>query len=244
LQVTASAWLPDQTPTYQWSVNNQPAAGASGPAFNMPTADGSGTKAVRVTVSAAESTATSPPVNVVVRTLAPPTVQFAVSPSTINYGDKVQLNATATSSECGGPATVRYAASEGTIAGNTFDSTGVSFDMSNRLKQQSKAVRLTATATDTKGQSANANANVTINLKREASRRDIVFPNRSSRVNNAAKRYLIDELTPRLRDDPNPFAYQDAFPAMKRGTAEDCAGDRWRSDLRTGTTMAASIFVA
>ena len=66
---------------------------------------------------------------------------------------KFPSTATATSSECGGPATVRYTASEGTIAGNTFDSTGVSFDMSNRLKQQSKAVRLTATATDTKGQS-------------------------------------------------------------------------------------------
>ncbi len=35
------------------------------------------------------------------------------------------------------------------------------------------------------------------------SRQDIVFPNRSSRVNNAAKRYLIEVLTPKLRADPN-----------------------------------------
>ncbi len=35
-----------------------------------------------------------------------------------------------------------------------------------------------------------------------AARQDIVFPNRSSRVNNAAKRYLIEVLTPKLRADP------------------------------------------
>ena len=35
-----------------------------------------------------------------------------------------------------------------------------------------------------------------------ASRQDTVFANRSSRVNNAAKRYLIEQLTPRLRADP------------------------------------------
>jgi outer membrane protein OmpA-like peptidoglycan-associated protein len=98
---------------------------------------------------------------------------------------------------------VRYTASEGTIAGNAFDSTGVRFDMTNRLKQQSKSVTLTATATDARQQTANATANVTVNLKPESSRQDIVFANRSARVNNAAKRYLIEQLTPRLRDDPN-----------------------------------------
>jgi outer membrane protein OmpA-like peptidoglycan-associated protein len=138
-----------------------------------------------------------------VRPLAPPTVRFNVSPTTINYGDRLPLNATATGSECGGPATIRYTASEGTIAGTTFDSTGVSFDQSNRLREQSKVIHLTATATDAKNQTASAAADVTVNLKPNASRQDIVFPNRSSRVNNAAKRYLIETLTPQLRADPN-----------------------------------------
>jgi outer membrane protein OmpA-like peptidoglycan-associated protein len=74
--------------------------------------------------------------------------------------------------------------------------------MSNRLKQQSKTVQLTATATDAKGATANATASVTVNLRPEASRNDVVFANRSARVNNAAKRYLIEQLTPKLRDDP------------------------------------------
>ena len=32
---------------------------------------------------------------------------------------------------------------------------------------------------------------------------DIVYPANSSRVNNCAKRLLLEELTPLLRDDPN-----------------------------------------
>jgi outer membrane protein OmpA-like peptidoglycan-associated protein len=63
-------------------------------------------------------------------------------------------------------------------------------------------VRLTATETDSRNQTVSANANVTVNKKAVASRQDIVFANRSSRVNNAAKRYLIEVLTPKLRADP------------------------------------------
>jgi len=204
LTVTASGWLPDQTPNYQWTINNQAAPGATGAAFNLPTTD-PGAKAVRVTVSAGGSTATAGPVNVVVRPLAPPTIRFAVSPTTIAYGDRLPLNATATAgNDCGGAVTVRYTASEGTIAGNNYDSSGVAFDMTNRLKQQSKMVHLTAIATDAKNQTANAGADITVTLKPEARRLDdIVFQQRSSRVNNCGKRLLIDVVTPMLRDDPD-----------------------------------------
>ncbi|MDP9054630.1 MAG: outer membrane beta-barrel protein [Acidobacteriota bacterium] len=202
LTVNASGWLPEQTPGYQWTVNGQSAPGATGTSFNLPTSDGSGSKSVAVTVTAGDQSKTSDPVNVTVRTLAPPAVRFEVSPTSINYGDKLPLSAQATGSDCGGAVTIRYSASEGTIAGDTFDSSGVSFDMSNRLKQQSKVVHLTATATDTKNQTGSAGADVTVNLRPEASRRDIVFANRSARVNNAAKRYLIEQLTPQLRADP------------------------------------------
>jgi hypothetical protein len=148
-------------------------------------------------------TANSAPVNVQVRPAGPPTIQFNVSPATINYGDRLPLNATATGTQCTNPVTVRYTASEGTITGTNFDSTGVSFDQSNRLRQQTKTIRLTATATDSKNQTATANANLTVDFKPAPSRQDIVFPNRSSRVNNAAKRYLLETLTPQLRNDPN-----------------------------------------
>jgi len=204
LEVTASGWLSNQTPTYTWYVNGQEVQGATGPMFNLPTANASGTQAVKVTVAAGNSSKTSDTVDVMIGSLAPPTIQFSVSPMTIAYGDKLPLNATANASACGMPVSVRYAASEGSIAGNTFDSTGVTFDLNNRLKQQSQTVQLTATATDSKNESTSATANVTVTLKPEARRLDdIVFQPRSARVNNCGKRLLIDVLTPILRNDPD-----------------------------------------
>jgi outer membrane protein OmpA-like peptidoglycan-associated protein len=201
LRVTANGGPAGATMGYQWSVNNAPAAGGTGPVFNLPTTTGSGSKAVRVTVTAGGMTASSGPVNVLVRNLGPPTIRFTVAPSTINYGDRLPLNATDTVSECAQATPIRYTASEGSVNGTTFDSSTVSFDP-NATGVQSKVVRLTATETDSRNQTATANANVTINKKAVASRQDIVFPNRSSRVNNAAKRYLIEVLTPKLRADP------------------------------------------
>jgi len=201
LRVTASGGPPNGTYTYQWSVNNTPAPGGTGPVFNLPTT-GSGTNAVRVTVSEGNLSASSGPVNVLVRTVGPPTIQFNVSPTTINYGDRLPLNATDTvSAPCVTATPIRYTASQGTIAGNAFDSSTVNFDP-NATGSQSVVVRLTATETDSRNQTATANANVTVNKRAVASREDIVFANRSARVNNAAKRYLIEQLTPKLRADP------------------------------------------
>ncbi len=101
------------------------------------------------------------------------------------------------------PAVITYTTSDGAIAGNLFDSSPMQFDMTSRAKLQSRVVQLTATATDRIGQTAVTLASITVSLRPEASRRDIVFANRSSRVNNAAKRYLIEELTPQLRADAN-----------------------------------------
>jgi hypothetical protein len=201
LRVTASGGPPNGTLAYQWSVNNAPVAGGTEPVFNLPTTTGSGNKAVRVTVSEGNLSASSGPVNVLVRTLGPPTIQFNVSPTTINYGDRLPLNAADTVSECATATPIRYTASQGTITGNTFDSSGVSFDP-NATGAQSVVVRLSATETDSINQTVSANANVTVNKKAVASRQDIVFANRSARVNNAAKRYLIEQLTPKLRADP------------------------------------------
>lgn len=200
LTVNASGWLPNQTPEYQWMVNGSPAAGGTGAAFTVPTTE-AGAKSVTVKVSAGDSSATSSPASVTVKPLTPPTIRFAVSPATVEYGATVPLAAQATGSECGGPATVRYTG-EG-VTGSTFDSRALAFDMSNRLRQQSRTVRLTAVATDAKNQTASATADVTVNLKTEARRLDdIVFPQMSARVNNCAKRVLLEQLTPMLRNDP------------------------------------------
>ena len=201
LSVNATGWLPDQTPSYQWMVDGSPVSGATGPSFNVPTAGASGSKSITVRVSAGDSSATSNPVSVTVKPLTPPTIRFTVSPSTVAYGATIPLSATANGSECGGPATIRYSG-EG-VSGNTFDSKALTFDTTNRLKKQSRTVHITATATDAKNQTASAGADVTVTLKAEARRLDdIVFQSMSSRVNNCAKRLLLEELTPMLRADP------------------------------------------
>lgn len=141
-------------------------------------------------------------VNVQVRNLGPPTVQFNVNPTTIAYGDRLPLNAQAQVSECAQATPVRYTASAGTVAGTTFDSSTLTFNPNGAGVQQ-QVVQLTATETDSKNQTATQVRPVTVVYRRAPDRTDIVFPNRSARVNNAAKRYLIEILTPRLRADPN-----------------------------------------
>jgi outer membrane protein OmpA-like peptidoglycan-associated protein/opacity protein-like surface antigen len=202
LTVTASGWLPNQTPAYQWTINGAPAPGGTGASFSVPTAGSPGAKTIAVRVSAGDSSATSAPVTVNVQPLTPPTIQFGISPSTVPYGTRITLAATGNGSTCGGPVTIRYTGQG--VTGNTFDSTALTFDMSNRLKQQAQTVTITATATDQKNQTARATAPVTVTLTAQVRRLDdIVFPQSSSRVNNCAKRLLLEELTPMLRADPD-----------------------------------------
>jgi hypothetical protein len=199
----ASGLPPDVQPTYQWKLNGT-TVGQNAPTVSIPTTGLSGTQTVEVTVSApgaAPKTATG---TFNIRPAAPPTVTLSGLPATVNYGDKVPLNATATGSECCGTPKVTYTVSEGTLTDSTFDSTSVQFDMSNRSKQQTRTVHVVATATDTCGNTSKAEGDITVTLNPEARRLDdLVFPRGSTRVNNCAKRLLIEELTPMLRDSPN-----------------------------------------
>jgi outer membrane protein OmpA-like peptidoglycan-associated protein len=204
LEVSASGWLPDQTPSYQWMINGQAVPGADRSSFSVPTTDGSGVKTVTVRVGVLDSSKTSEPVTVRVKDYSAPVVQFTLAESTIPFGAKLPLHATATGSECSGAISLSYAASEGSIAGDIFDSGTLAFDPTGRLKKQIKVVHLTATATDQKGGTGSAGADVTVTLSPEARRLDdIVFPAYNARVNNCAKRLLLEQLTPMLRDDPN-----------------------------------------
>lgn len=227
LGVDASGWPTDQTPTYAWLVNGQPAEGGTGPNFSLPTQGRTGAQTVTVQVSAGGVSQTSQPVTVSIKAPVPPTVQFSVNPSTVPAGTRIPLAATATGGgDCGGPVTIAYTASEGTVAGNQFDTGSLVFD-TNRSKLQTKTVTLTATATDTKtGLTATATSNVTVTLAPEARRLDdIVFPSLSSRVNNCAKRVLLEVLTPLLRDDPNGqvvlIGHRDASERGRAGATVD-----------------------
>jgi opacity protein-like surface antigen/outer membrane protein OmpA-like peptidoglycan-associated protein len=201
LSVTASGGAPGATYSYQWSVNGRPAAGGTGNTFNLSTVGVTGSQAVSVTVTANGQTATSNPVNVAMRSDAPPTLRLTVNPTNINYGQRSTITSTPTGSDCGGTPTVRITASEGTIAGNQFDSTGLTFSP-NSLQQQCKVVHINGVATDSKNRTANATADVNVCKQPNAQRKDIVFALRSARVNNAAKRYLLETVVPELRADP------------------------------------------
>jgi len=186
--------------TYQWLVNDQPVAGATSSSYDLPDAPA---KAVSVRVTVQAPPVTSAAANFTIRALTPPTLTFAVNPTTVPYtSGPIALAAVATPSQCGGAVTVRYSG-EG-VTGSTFNPGSVSgFDMGNRIRQQTHAVTITATATDAKGQTVSRPANVTVTLSPEARRLDdVVFQSKSARVNNCGKRLLLEELTPMLRNDP------------------------------------------
>ncbi len=177
---------------YQWTVNGQPGSTTS----EQLLPEGASTVSVTVTTSGSATSDASFSVDA----LTKPTIQFSVSPSTVAYGATVPLAARATGSACTDPVTIRYSGQG--VSGSTFDSKALTFDMSNRLKLQSKTVPITATATDSKNQTATATSNVTVTLQPVATHQDILFPARGSRINNVAKRYLLEQIAPQAKADP------------------------------------------
>lgn len=206
LSVTANVTPAGQVPTFRWTLNGA-ATGADAPSINVQTTGltGSQTAAVEVSAGGTSKTASA---TFNIKPLTPPTVTLNGLPATIQYGDQLPLNATATGSDCGGPATVTYTVSEGTVSGTTFDSNSMAFDRSNRTRRQVRTVKVTATATDQRGQTATATGEITVVLSPQARRLDdLVFPANSTRVNNCAKRILLEELTPLLKDIPESRVY-------------------------------------
>jgi len=202
LTLGSNATVTGASPSYQWMVNGNPASGGTGSSFSVPTTS-SGTESITLRVSAGDKSATTDPVSVRVKNYARPTVHLTLAQSTIAAGATDGVSATATGSECGDPVNITYSASEGSISGGTYDSSSVAFQQ-NAGRLQTKTIRITATATDRTGATATDSANLTVTSKPVARRlEDLVFPANSSRVNNCAKRVLLEVLTPILRDDPN-----------------------------------------
>ena len=204
LRTSATGGTPGAKMVYQWFVDGTAVNGATGETFTLATVGAAGVRKITVSASAGSQTATSEPVTVAVTPLLPPTIQFTVQPSTVPYlAPAMPLAATATAANsCNGAMTVVYSGEA--VTGASFNPAAVGgFDPANLVREQTRTVPITATVTDARKQTASAVAPVTIILKPAATRRDIVFSNRNARVNNAAKRYLLEEVTPRLREDPN-----------------------------------------
>ena len=200
VRVTASTNAP--SPTYQWSINGEQTSTAETLNFGT-TGRAAGTYNVSVTINAPGYNAGNGSTTVTVREYRPPSGTVSASPSEITVGQTSTISSNF-NNQCGGniqPATCT--ASEGTVSGNTYNSTGVQFDASIRGEQQ-KTVTITCTARDDRG---SGSASTTVVVKKPANREatrlpDLVFARNNARVNNCGKRLLLEQLKTYLDQDP------------------------------------------
>lgn len=196
--VTVTAAPSITGPTLAWSVNGQAVSGTTTYQFT-PTQ----TTTVTVTGRAPKYNDATGSTTVTVKPYVAPSGSVTANPSSLTVGQTSALTSNFTG-QCGGaikPAT--YTASEGTVNGSTFDSTGVQFDASN-TDEQTKSVTITASAADDKG---SGTATTTVTVRKPASAKatrlpDLIFAPNSSRVNNCGKRLLLEQLKTYLDKDP------------------------------------------
>ena len=210
-----------------WTVNGQPTSKAATFEFGTTGRD-PGTYNIALVASAAEYNDALARTTITVLPYRAPGVSLQASPSEIWVGDQANLTSNVTPGQCGGSLRQPViSASEGAIAGNRFDSSGVQFDPSDNNEQR-KTVRLQARVADDKGA---ATADATVVVKRKAvimAKRlpDIVFPNNSARVNNCGKRVLLEELKALIDRDPSGKV---VFVGHVTGSEKTAGLDRMRA---------------
>jgi hypothetical protein len=202
VKVTATTNVPSGA-SYQWRVNGQPASGDAVFTFDT-TGKSAGSYSIAATVRAAGFNDGTGTTSVNIREYRAPSGSVSANPSTIPEGGTSSLTSSFTG-QCGGaikPAT--YSATEGSISGDTFNCSAVSFDP-NSAAAQSKSITITATTTDE--QNGRGTATTTVTCTKAANPQpnrlpDILFAPGSSRVNNAGKRVLLEQLKTYLDRDP------------------------------------------
>jgi opacity protein-like surface antigen len=202
-RVTASGTLPEGA-TLSWTVNGEAISQAPALEFGG-TGRQPGTYRVGLTVTAEGYNNASAETTITVPNWVAPTGSLTANPQEISVGQGSTLSANFSGGQCGGPlGPITYTASEGTVRGNQFDSTGVRFDPAGATEQR-KTVSLTAKVNDRVG-SASANGSVVVKQAAALSAQrlsDVVFQPGSDRVNNCGKRVLLEDLKNRFAADPN-----------------------------------------
>jgi hypothetical protein len=197
----ATALVPDGA-SLNWTVNGEPISQAQTLEFGT-TGRSPGSYRIGLKVTAPGYNDASAETSVTVQASQPPTGSVQASPSEIWAGDKSTLSANFTAGQCGGTLSPpQFAASEGSISGNQFDSTTVQFDPST--SEQRKTIRIAATVSDG---TASGTADTSVVVKKKATvtaKRlpDIIFPAGSARVNNCGKRVLLETLKTMTSGDP------------------------------------------
>jgi opacity protein-like surface antigen len=186
-----------------WTVDGKPIS--QNPSFPFAsTGRASGSYRIGLRVTAPGYNEASADASVSVREYTPPTGTLTVSAPEIYVGDKVTLTANFTPGQCGGPlGPPSFTASEGSISGNQFDSTGVRFDPPGPTEQR-KTVTFTAKVSDPRGSGTAENSVIVKQRAALAPIRlpDILFTEGSDRVNNCGKRVLLEDLKNRFEADP------------------------------------------
>lgn len=194
--------------TYKWRVNDQPMGGDS-PELQF-TPDRAGSYSIELEVSAPNTegmpvrTAKSNTLGITVQEYRAPTISsISAVPAQLNYGDTGRLTVTGTGSACSSISYL-WTASEGTVTNSTspsasFDSKTVRFEQGGKI--QSKTVTVKATVTDDRGATASSETQVKVDYIPSAIRfSDLIFSKNSARVNNCAKRILLEEVAAKAAD--------------------------------------------
>ena len=188
--------------SYTWSVNGQPVS--QGPTFTFGTADRQpGMYKVGVTVNGNNFNPASADTAITVKEYLPPTGTAQANPAQVRAGEKSSLTASF-QGQCGGTIQApTFEASEGSVQGDQFDSTGVQFDTTNNAEQR-KTVTITAKAADNKSVGTATTSVEVIKGAVIAPVRlpDVLFPANNSRVNNCGKRILLEQLRSYVERDP------------------------------------------
>ena len=194
--------------TYKWRVNDQPMGGDS-PELQF-TPDRAGAYAIVLEVSAPNTdgmpvrTATSNTLGINVQAYNAPTISaISAVPAQLNFGDTGQLSVTGTGSACSS-ISFKWTATEGTITNDTsanasFDSKTVRFEQGGKI--QAKTVSVKATVTDDRGATVSSETQLKVDYIPTAIRfSDLIFSKNSARVNNCAKRILLEEVAAKAAD--------------------------------------------
>ena len=202
LQVDASDPLGHKL-AYKWTANGQPIGGDANNISFTPTQAGQTPVTVQITDtdSNAAPAGTPAPVTIYARDNAAPAAVCSATNGSLTLGQTTALRVVPSVAQ-GNMARIRWTLSEGSVsdpasATPTFNSTGVVFPAS--AQSQTKTIRATATVTDDSGRSASCTTNLSVTLAPAMVHYgDIVFGEGSARINNCAKRILIERVYPQL----------------------------------------------
>ena len=195
---------------YTWTVDGVEQSGANGPEFSTSNLS-AGTHQIKVTATdpATGTTARTSTYSMTVSTVPPLTITDACDKTELKAGETARCTAQGSQTAYSGPLTYTWNTNVGSIRGSgpgvTFDSSNVPFDPANVFKPESRTATITPTVTDQRGRTATGSPlQIRVSKDPKAMRLDdLVYGKGSARVNNCAKRILIDELQGLMNNNPD-----------------------------------------